>query len=193
MRKDIPCYFASQSKLPSFKTSSFIFPGWSDFLNYLMASCRLQFFLLNTWIVSECVADGQTLQLNCGCITLIWLACENSRFSTLLAAWDVSQGGTAVTQWQKFHTDDINQCLHNKFGSRGVPNANMFNFTFLLVDFGKVLCSFANELQQYSDASSWEVYIPQILTVLLQIHCIYILPLQPFVLCLLFETMARSM
>ena len=41
MRKDIPCYFASQSKLPRFKPSSFIFPGWSaDFLNYLMASCR---------------------------------------------------------------------------------------------------------------------------------------------------------
>ena len=26
----------------------------------------------------------------------------------------------------------------------GVPNANLFNFTFLLVDFGKVLCSSAN-------------------------------------------------
>ena len=53
-------------------------------------------------------------------------------------------------------------------------NANLLNFTFLLVDFGKVLCSSANELQQNSNASSREDYIPQILTVLLQIHRFYI-------------------
>ena len=69
-----------------------------------------------------------------------------SRSSSLLR--DVSRGETSVTQRQKFHTDDINQCLHNKSGSHGVPNANFLNFTFLLVDFGQVLCSFANELQQ---------------------------------------------
>ena len=68
---------------------------------------------------------------------------------------------------QKFHTDDVNQCLHNKSGSHGVPNANLFNFTFLLVDFGQVLCSFANELQQNSDASFREEYIPQVLPVFL--------------------------
>ena len=51
------------------------------------------------------------------------LACENSRFSTLFAAEDVSQGGTSATQQQKFHTDDVNQCLHNKSDSHGVPNA----------------------------------------------------------------------
>ena len=51
---------------------------------------------------------------------------------------DVSQGGRSATQQQKFHTDDVNQCLHNKSGSHGVPNANLFNFTFLLVDFGQV-------------------------------------------------------
>ena len=55
-----------------------------------------------------------------------------------------------------------------------VPNANLFNFTFLLVDFGKVLCSFANELQQNSKASSRQDYIPQILTVLLEIHCLHL-------------------
>ena len=87
---------------------------------------------------------------------------------------DVSRGGTSATQRQKFHTDDVNQCLHNKSGSHGVPNANLFNFTFLLVDFGKVLCSSANELQQNSNASSREDYIPQILTVLLEIHRVYI-------------------
>ena len=87
---------------------------------------------------------------------------------------DVSRGGTSATRQQKFHTDYVNQCLHNKSGSHGVPNANLFNFTFLLVDFGKVLCSSANELQQNSNASSREDYIPQILTVLLEIHRIYI-------------------
>ena len=56
----------------------------------------------------------------------------------------------------------------------GSANANLFNFTFLLVDFGKVLCSSANQLQQNSNASSKEDYIPQILTVLLEIHRIYI-------------------
>ena len=52
---------------------------------------------------------------------------------------DVSRGGTSATQRQKFHTDDVNQCLHNKSGSHGVRNANLFNFTFLPVDLGKVL------------------------------------------------------
>ena len=54
---------------------------------------------------------------------------------------NVSQGGTSATQRQKFHTDDVNQSLHNKSSSHGVPNANLFNFTFLLVDFGEGLCS----------------------------------------------------
>ena len=76
------------------------------------------------------------------------IACENSCFSLLFAAGDVSHGGTSATQWQKFHTDDRNLCLHNKCGSHGVPIANLFNFTFLLADFGKVLFSSVNELQQ---------------------------------------------
>ena len=87
---------------------------------------------------------------------------------------DVSQGGTSATQRQKFHTDDVNQSLHNKSGSHGVPNANLLNFTFLLVDFGEVLCSSANELKQNSNATFREDYIPQILTVLLEIHRVYI-------------------
>ena len=87
---------------------------------------------------------------------------------------DVSQGGTSATQRKKFHTDNVNQCLHNKCGSHGVPNANLFNFTFILVDFDKVLCSSANKLQQNSDATFREDYIPQILTVLLEIHRVYI-------------------
>ena len=96
------------------------------------------------------------------------LACENSRFSSLLAAGDVSRGGTSATQRQKFHTDDVNQCLHNKSVCLGVPKANVFNF------FGKVFCSSAKELQQNSNASSREDYIPQILTGLLEILRVYI-------------------
>ena len=49
-----------------------------------------------------------------------------------------------------------------------------FQFTFLLVDFGKVMCSSENELQQNSNSSSREDYITQILTVLLEIHLVYI-------------------
>ena len=86
---------------------------------------------------------------------------------------DVSRGGTSSTQRQKFPTDDVNHCLHNKSGSHGVPNANVFNFRFLLVNFGKVLCSSVNELQQNSNASR-EDYIPQILAALLEIHRVYV-------------------
>ena len=42
------------------------------------------------------------------------LACENSHCSSLLATGNVLRGGTSATQCQKFHSDDINQCLHNK-------------------------------------------------------------------------------
>ena len=102
------------------------------------------------------------------------LACENIRFSSLFAAGNVSRGGTSATQRQKFHTDDANQCLHNKSGSHGVPNINLSSFMCLLVGFGKVLCSSANELKQNSNNSSREDHIPQILTVLLEILHVYI-------------------
>ena len=102
------------------------------------------------------------------------VAYGNIRFSSLFAAGDVSRGGTSATRRQKFHTDDVNHCLLNKSGSHGVPNANLFNFTFLLVDFGKMLCLSAKELQQNSNACSKEDYIPQILIVLLEIHRVYI-------------------
>ena len=97
------------------------------------------------------------------------LACKNIRFSSLFVAGDVSRGETSATQRQKFHTDDPNQCLHNKSGSHAVPNINLSNFMCLLLDFGKVLCSSAKELQQNSNTSSREDYILQILTVLLEI------------------------
>ena len=44
---------------------------------------------------------------------------------------DVSRGGTSATQRQKFHTNDVNQCVHNISGRHGAPHANLFNFTFL--------------------------------------------------------------
>ena len=121
-----------------------------------------------------------TVNLHCRSVTVgFWrfytpVACKNICFSLLFIAGDVLQGGTSATQRQKFHTDDTNQCLHNKSSSHGVPNTNLSNFTCLLVDFGKVLCSSANELQQNSNASSREDYIPQILTVLLEILRVYI-------------------
>ena len=98
------------------------------------------------------------------------VACENSRFVSRFAAGDVSRGGTSATQRQKFHTDDVNQCLYiNISGSHGVPHPNLFNLTFLQVDFTKVLCSSATELQKNSNASSREEFIPPILTVLLRL------------------------
>ena len=102
------------------------------------------------------------------------VACENIRLSSLFAAGDISHREMSATRWQKFHTDEANQCLHNKSGSHGVPNITLSNFTCLLVNFGNVLCSSANELQGNSNASSREGYIPQILTVLLQILRVYI-------------------
>ena len=56
----------------------------------------------------------------------------------------------------------------------GFQNVNLLNFRFLLIDFGKVLCSSANKLRQNSNVCSKEDYIPQILTVLLEIHRVYI-------------------
>ena len=53
--------------------------------------------------------------------------------SSLLAARELPPEGTFAPL--RFHTDDVNQCLH-KSGSHGVPNVNLFNFLFLLVDYG---------------------------------------------------------
>ena len=94
------------------------------------------------------------------------LACKNSCFSSLLTAKDVLPAVTSVLQQQKFHTDDVTQCLHNKSGSHGVVKVNLFNFVFLLVDYAKVLCYSPNKLWQKSNAFSKEGYIPRILMVL---------------------------
>ena len=96
----------------------------------------------------------------------IGLTCENICFSSFFAAGDVSREQTSATKRQKFHTDYTYQCLHNTSGSHCVTNINLSNFACLLVDFGKVLWSSANELQQNSNASFREDYISQILTAL---------------------------
>ena len=89
------------------------------------------------------------------------LACENIRFSALFAA------GTfrAEERLRLSDRNSIISILHNKSGSHGVPNMNFSHFTSLIVDFGTVLCSSANEFQQNSNASSRKDYIAQILTV----------------------------
>ena len=84
--------------------------------------------------ISLCWADCMYTQWKGKFVT----ACEKSCFSLLHAAWDRE---TSASQQQKFHTYDVNQCLRNESGSHGAPNANLFDFMFRLVDFGKVLCS----------------------------------------------------
>ena len=59
----------------------------------------------------------------CGlCVVNENVVCEYSCLSSLLVAGlDVLPGGMSAPQQQKFRTDDINQCLHIKSGSRGFP------------------------------------------------------------------------
>ena len=76
----------------------------------------------------------------------------------------LSQGMSAPhvhQQQQQFQTTDLNQCLHSKSSSHGVPNVNLLDFMFLLVDYGKVLCSVVNNLQQNSNAPAKKEYSPQ--------------------------------
>ena len=79
-----------------------------------------------------------------------------------------------MTQRQKIHTDDANQCLQKSPVVMGFQIQICPVLTCLLIDFGTVLCSSPNELQQNSNASSREEYIPQILIVLLEILRVYI-------------------
>ena len=46
-------------------------------------------------------------------------------FLLALRRWGRFARRTSATQRRKFHTDDANQCLHNKSGSHGVPNINL--------------------------------------------------------------------
>ena len=57
-----------------------------------------------------------------------------------------SRGWASATQRQKFHADDVNQCLHNKSGGHGVPKTKNKRFVQGIVCFSgsillKLLCS----------------------------------------------------
>ena len=54
---------------------------------------------------------------------------------------DVSRGGTSATQRQKFHTDDVNQCLLNKYGVCSEPSRIATKFNNFLADIGPSLAS----------------------------------------------------
>ena len=120
------------------------------------------------------------------------VSCSLQKHSFLLALchWgrflqrNVCNSGAEIPYWWRKSMSSSQVASHADV--LRAPNINLSNFTCLLVDFGKVLCSSANELQQNSNASSREEYIPQILTVLLEILRVYIWPLWPFVFCLSF-------
>ena len=95
-------------------------------------------------------------------------------FLLALRRWGRFARRNVYDSGKKFHTDDANQCLRKISCSHGVSNINLSKFICLLVDFGKVMYSSANELQQNSNASSRGDYIPPIWTVLLEILRVYI-------------------
>ena len=131
------------------------------------------------------ITHQNVARLNC-LFSQLNLSLRKHPFLLALRRWgrfarrNVGDSGTEIPFWWR------KSMFTYKSGSHGVPNINLSNFTCLLVDFGKVLCSSPNELQQNSNASSREEYIPQILTVLLEILHDYIWPLWPFVFCLSF-------
>ena len=100
-----------------------------------------------------------------------WLACENIRFSSLFAAGDVSRGGTSATQRQKFHTNDVNQCLLNKSGSHGVQMQICSILRFFRSILFKSFVHLPTSSSKTQMLSLEKTTIPQISTVLLEIHC----------------------
>jgi len=62
--------------------------------------------------------------------TVLAIACENIRFSSLFVAEDVSRGGTSATQWQKFHTDDVYNTLQS--GVLVLKTSKLASLHFLL-------------------------------------------------------------
>ena len=95
-------------------------------------------------------------------------ACKNCCFSSLHCHWrccsrrDICASAREIPYWWHKSMFMIKSSCH------GVPNVNLFDFMFLLINYGKVLCSAANELQQNSNASrkEEEEYFPWMLTVL---------------------------
>ena len=139
--------------------------------DFITGTLNKKVFLVDSVVIMEKIRAQIKL------VTRKWSSLRKHLFLLALRGWRrFARRNASATQRQKFHTDDANQCLLNKFVSHGVPSVNLFNFRFLLVDFGKMLCSTANEPQQNSNHCPRQDYIPQILTVLLEIHRVYIWP-----------------
>ena len=94
-------------------------------------------------------------------IVIIMIACRKSCNQFFMCFWRPGtfchEGCLHLMRISKLLTE-VNQCLHNKSSSHGVPNVNLFDFIFLLVDYGKVLCSSVNNLQQNSNARAKKEY-----------------------------------
>ena len=114
-RSWIPC---SRFRIPStsFQSLSMELGFWIAIFSWIPVSCG-------------CIPDSQAeysrfhMQNFLG-FCILRTADVSPRSSPLR---DVLRGGRSATQRQKFHTEDVSQCLHNKSGSHGVPNANLFN------------------------------------------------------------------
>ena len=78
-----------------------------------------------------------------------------------------------MTQRQKSHTDDVNQCLHNISGSHGF-HIQIFQFYVSPSRFYISVVFICKQALANSNASSKEEYFPPILTVLLEIRRVYI-------------------
>ena len=59
------------------------------------------------------------------------LACEKNRFSSLLAAGDLSRGGSSATQRQKFHTDEV-KSVRNPVRSADWQTEQLYCFRYCL-------------------------------------------------------------
>ena len=93
-------------------------------------------------------------------------SCINSRFSSLLAVEDVSRGGTSAPQRQKCHSDDVNQCLHNKSGSHRLEMqiCSILRFSWSILV--KCYVHLRTSCSKSQMLLSREEYTPQILAVI---------------------------
>ena len=57
----------------------------------------VKFFKMGSWLVHYITRLRPLMVWDCY-LPIAWIACENSRFSSLLAAWDVSPGETTASQ-----------------------------------------------------------------------------------------------
>ena len=73
------------------------------------------------------------------CIYLMQTTLRKHPFLLALLRWGRFAQRNVCDSQTETPSDDVNEYIKNKSGSHWVPNANSFNFTFLLVDFGKVL------------------------------------------------------